>query len=91
VGLRLRIQNERTIYLTYKPVKIISMSCCETLKIDIEHVIKADDILNSPFKSRQKSIRYVLSGGWDATNSQFMQLIVRSISLPVPFIMQSPF
>jgi gliding motility-associated lipoprotein GldD len=60
-----------TIYLTYKPV-IISMSCCETLKIDIRARYKSDDILKALFKSAKKvyGMFYQVDGN-AATNSQF--------------------
>jgi hypothetical protein len=65
------------------------MSCCETLKVDIRARYKTDDILEQPYLNpAKKSIRYVLSGGWDAaTNSQFYATDSTSISLPVPFFL----
>jgi gliding motility-associated lipoprotein GldD len=68
VGLRLRIQNERTIYLTYKPVNNnINVLLRDAQKLTYEHVIKADDILEQPYLNPAKSIRYVLSGGWECS------------------------
>jgi gliding motility-associated lipoprotein GldD len=92
VGLRLRIQNESD-YLTYKPVNNINVLLRDAQKLTYEHVIKADDILEQPYLNPLKkytvcSIRWM---GMQLLIRNSMQLIVRSISLPVPFIfMQSP-
>jgi hypothetical protein len=67
------------------------MSCCETLKVDIRARYKTDDILEQPYLNPLKkytvcSIRWM---GMQLLIRNSMQLIVRSISLPVYF-MQSP-
>jgi hypothetical protein len=76
-----------TIYLTYKPVNNNINVLLRDSKLTYEHVIKADDILEQPYLNPKKGIRYVLSGGVQLLIRNSMQLIVRSISLPVPFIL----
>jgi gliding motility-associated lipoprotein GldD len=71
VGLITYPKMKATIYLTYKPVNNNINVLLRDSKLTYEHVIKADDILEQPYLNPKKSIRYVLSGGNHATNSQF--------------------
>jgi gliding motility-associated lipoprotein GldD len=77
-----------TIYLTYKPVNNnINVLLRDAQKLTYEHVIKADDILEQPYLNPLKKYT-VCSIRWMGMQLLIpMQLIVRSISLPVPFIL----
>jgi hypothetical protein len=89
VGLRLRIQNESDYLFDLQTNNNINVLLRDAQKLTYEHVIKADDILEQPYLNPLKkytvcSIRWM---GMQLLIRNSMQLIVRSISLPVPFIL----
>ena len=63
-----------TIYLTYKPVQNnINELLKDAQKLTYEHVIKADDILEQPYRNPSKKVygMFYRVNGNAATNSQF--------------------
>lgn len=63
-----------TVYLTYKPVNNnINILLRDAQKLTYEHVIKADDILEQPYRNPDKKVygMFYQVGGNAATNTQF--------------------
>jgi hypothetical protein len=92
VGLRLRIQNESDYLFDLQTCNNINVLLRDAQKLTYEHVIKADDILEQPYlNSKKYTVCFIRWMGMQLLIRNSMQLIVRSISLPVPFILCKAF